>query len=76
MNLPAFSEFTRSIDFQKLAYDLESFATPDLKKSSDLFSQEQYAFLTNSFTTMSLALLQQYHQWLSVQLPLCSQEEM
>lgn len=76
MELPPFPAFVQSVDFDKLKYDLSMFATPDLKKSSDLFTQDQYTFLLNSFTTMSISLLQQYHQWLSEQLRSCNQEEM
>lgn len=68
MYLPPFLEFVNSVDLSKLSYDLESIASIDLKKSSNLFTQEQYQFLTETMAAMSLSLLQQYHQWLAEQL--------
>lgn len=65
MQLPPFSEFTKSLDFEKLDYDLNSFASSNLKKPSDLFSEEQYSFLTQTMSAMLLSMLQQYHQWLT-----------
>ena len=61
----SFSEFERDINFQKLFYDMERIAPSDLKESSSLFTQEQYSFLTKTMAVMNLALLRQYHEWLS-----------
>ena len=66
--LPSFKDFINSVDMDKFSYDLAASASPDLKNASKLFSQEQYEFVTKTFATMSLALLQQYHTWLSEQL--------
>lgn len=68
MKIPSFDEFKKNIDFEKFSYDLTAMATQELKKPSDLFSADQYRFLTSTVATMSLALIQQYHQWLSEQL--------
>lgn len=69
LKIPPFSEFVQSVDMSKLNYDINRFATEDLRHSSCLFTEEQYAFLTSTAVTMQLALLAQYHQWLSEQLP-------
>ena len=60
-----FSDFKKSIDFNKLAYDMKMLSLEKLIQSSNLFTQEQYAFLTETTAVMSLALLQQYHEWLN-----------
>lgn len=69
MNLPSFDKFKESIDFDKLDYDIERHSTPLLKQSSSLFTQEQYTFICQTMAALNLAMLQQYHQWLSEQLP-------
>lgn len=68
MKIPPFADFKQSIDFEKLTYDLTAIATQELKESSTLFTADQYRFLTSTVATMSLALFQQYHQWLAEQL--------
>lgn len=68
MKLPSFNDFVQSVNMSEVSYDINKFASEDLKHSSDLFTQEQYTFLTNTMVTMQLALLAQYHQWLSEQL--------
>lgn len=65
MKMPPFSDFIKSVDLDKLSYDLELHASSVLKDETNLFTQEQYEFLTATFATMSLTLLRQYHQWLS-----------
>lgn len=65
MNIPPFSDFLESFNPEKLSYDLELHASSVLKDETNLFTQEQYEFLTATFATMSLTLLRQYHQWLS-----------
>lgn len=69
MTLPPFSEFAQSIDFEKFGYDIERLAPKDLLQSSNLFTQEQYDFMCKTMVTMNLAIFQQYHQWLTEQLP-------
>lgn len=69
MLLPPFSAFIEQFDLTKFSYDLKEFAPQDLKKQSSLFSQEQYQFLCETASAMSIALLQQYHQWLAEQIP-------
>lgn len=69
MKLPAFSDFLRSVNMDEFNYDISRFASAELKQSSDLFTQEQYSFLTQTIATMQFALLAQYHQWLSERLP-------
>lgn len=64
MKIPSFDEFVKQVNFSALSYDLARFAGDDLKHSSDLFTQDQYNFLTQSYAAMSLALLQSYHEWL------------
>lgn len=68
MEIPPFSDFVRSVDFNKLSYDLESIAPAELKESSSLFTEAQYSFISNTVAAMSLSLLQQYHQWLAEQI--------
>lgn len=68
MKIPPFSEFIKSVNMSEISYDMNRFATDDLRQSSDLFTQEQYTFLTNTMVTMQVALLAQYHQWLSEQI--------
>lgn len=68
MKIPPFADFKQRIDFEKLGYDLAAMATKELKEPSNLFNAEQYRFLTSTVATMSLALLQQYHQRLAEQL--------
>ena len=61
----SFSDFQNSFNFDKLNYDLNSLAVEELKKENELFTQDQYAFLTKTIAVMSLALLRQYHEWLN-----------
>lgn len=68
MKIPPFADFVQSFDFEKLNYDLDAMSEKELKKPTDLFTTEQYRFLTSTVAAMSLALLQQYHQWLAEQL--------
>lgn len=69
MKLPPFSDFTNSLDMDKISYDLEAFSPMELKQASSLFTQEQYSFIAKTIVTMNFAFLQQYHQWLIEQLP-------
>jgi hypothetical protein len=62
--LPPFSEFLSQLNVDSFSYDIAQFAPEDLKDSSDLFAEEQYAFLMKSYSAMALALLQSYHLWL------------
>lgn len=68
MMLPPFSKFIEEFDHDKFAYDLKQIASSDLSQSNNLFSQQQYDFLCKTSSTMAIALLQQYHQWLAEQL--------
>ena len=58
-----FSDFQKSIN--KLDYDMSKLADKSLLQSSDLFTQEQYNFLTKTTAVMLLGLLRQYHEWLN-----------
>lgn len=60
-----FSDFQKSINFDKLNYDMSKMADKSLLQSSDLFTQEQYDFLTKTTAVMLLGLLRQYHEWLN-----------
>lgn len=60
-----FSDFQKSINFDKLDYDMSKLADKSLLQSSDLFTQEQYDFLTKTTDVMLLGLLRQYHEWLN-----------
>lgn len=62
--LPPFSDFLSQLNVDSFSYDIAQFAPEDLKDSSDLFTEEQYAFLMKSYSAMALALLQSYHLWL------------
>ena len=68
MKLPPFSKFSETVDFDKMGYDIEQLSPPALRKPSSLFTQEQYTFMCQTMATMNLAMLQQYHQWLSEQI--------
>ena len=68
MDFPAFSEFSKTVDLEKLGYDIERLSPPALKNPSSLFTQKQYTFMSQTIATMNLAILQQYHQWLAEQL--------
>lgn len=63
--MKSFSDFQKNVDFDKLAYDVAKTASDTLKQPSELFTQEQYAFLTETVAVMSLSLLRQYHEWLN-----------
>lgn len=60
-----FSDFQKSINFDKLDYDMSKLADKSLLQSSDLFTQKQYDFLTKTTAVMLLGLLRQYHEWLN-----------
>lgn len=60
-----FSDFQKSKNFDKLDYDMSKLADKSLLQSSDLFTQEQYDFLTKTTAVMLLGLLRQYHEWLN-----------
>lgn len=63
--MKSFSDFQKNVDFDKLAYDMAKTASDTLKQPSELFTQEQYAFLAETVAVMSLSLLRQYHEWLN-----------
>ena len=63
--MKSFSDFQKNVDFDKLAYDVAKTASDTLKQPSELFTQEQYAFLAETVAVMSLSLLRQYHEWLN-----------
>ena len=65
MQIPPFDNFVKNFSFEKLSYDLNFSASKILKESSSLFTEEQYQVIASTIATMSLALLRQYHQWLS-----------
>nr|DAZ57655.1 MAG TPA: hypothetical protein [Caudoviricetes sp.] len=44
---------------------MSKLADKSLLQSSDLFTQEQYDFLTKTTAVMLLGLLRQYHEWLN-----------
>lgn len=69
MNIPSFYDFMRSIDIEKIKYDVSQFSAPELKENYNPFSKEEYALITNTNMAMIMAVLAQYHQWLSEQLP-------
>ncbi len=75
MKIPPFEEFVEQFNFSSFSYDLARISGDDLKHSSDLFTQDQYDFLTQSYAAMSLALLQGYHEWLSEKLQLLPPED-
>lgn len=60
-----FSDFQKSINFDKLNYDMAKMADKSLLQSSDLFTQEQYNFLAKTTAVMILGFLRQYHEWLN-----------
>lgn len=62
--MKSFSEFQKTVNFSKLKYDISQIAPESLLQSSNLFTQEQYDFLTKTNAVMLLALLRQYHEWL------------
>lgn len=66
--LPSFADFLSQINMDSFSYDINRFSTEDIKQPTDMFTNEQYAFLMKSYSAMSLALLQSYHSWLTEQL--------
>lgn len=52
----------------KYVYDLAACAAPELKELSQDFTQAQYTLICQTVAAHSLALLQQYHQWLAERL--------
>ena len=64
----SFSEFVKQFNWNSFSYDLEKYSPDALKQSSDLFTQDQYSFLMQSCSTMFLAILRSYHEWLAEQL--------
>nr|DAJ03961.1 MAG TPA: hypothetical protein [Caudoviricetes sp.] len=66
--LPSFADFLSQINIDSFSYDINRFSTEDIKQPTDMFTNEQYAFLMKSYSAMSLALLQSYHSWLTEQL--------
>ena len=67
-SLQTLADLLTQIKMDSFSYDVARFSTEVLKKSSDLFTKEQYAFLMKSYNAMALALLQSYHSWLNEQL--------
>lgn len=65
MKLPPFEDFKKQINFDTLAYDVQRFSCGAFNSPSDLFTQEQFSFLTLACASMSSALLQSYHEWLA-----------
>lgn len=68
MRLPSFLEFLASVNLNSLNYDIDKFSTAELKTPTDTFTEEQYKLLCKTNITMFFALLQQYHEWLEIQL--------
>lgn len=66
--LPSFADFLSKINIDSFSYDINRFSAEDIKQPTDMFTNEQYAFLMKSYSAMSLALLQSYHSWLTEQL--------
>lgn len=64
MKLPAFQCFLDEFNCTKFDYDLARLASPDLKKPSDLFTEEQYSFIIKTILSLLRAFLAQYHEWL------------
>lgn len=68
MNIPSFSEFLASINSNSLNYDIDKFSDAELKAPTNTFTEEQYKMICKTNITMFFALLQQYHEWLEIQL--------
>ena len=58
-NVPTFSEFLSQFNFDSFNFDVDKFATNDLKDSSKAFTEEQLKLIFKANMTMFLALLQQ-----------------
>lgn len=65
MNIPSFAEFRAQIDMEAAAYDFEQALSAFIAGGSLPFSAEQVSALASCSVAVSLALLQQYHTWLS-----------
>lgn len=66
--LPAFTDFLKSIDQEKFGYDVELFLRMRGYKGSRLFSQSEQEDILHFTAATFLAFLQDYHIWLCEQL--------
>ena len=65
MNFPSFADFNAQIDIESATYDFEQALAAVIAGDSLPFSAEQVSALASCSVAVSLALLQQYHTWLS-----------
>lgn len=65
MNIPSFADFKEQIDIESATYDFEQALAAVIAGDSLPFSAEQVSALASCSVAVSLALLQQYHTWLS-----------
>ena len=65
MKIPSYSDFKAQLDIEAAAYDFENALTAFTAGNSLPFSAEQVSALASCSVAVSLALLQQYHTWLS-----------
>ena len=65
MNIPSFADFKEQIDIESATYDFEQALAAVIAGDSLPFSSAQVSALASCSVAVSLALLQQYHTWLS-----------
>lgn len=65
MNIPSFADFKAQIDTEAATYDIDQALAAVIAGNSLPFSAEQVSALASCSVAVSLALLQQYHTWLS-----------
>lgn len=66
--LPPFDEFVKTFDFDKLSYDLNAITSGSLSERQDALSPEQQRLVATMAVSSALALMRQYHAWLSQRL--------
>ena len=65
MNIPSFADFKAKIDIESATYDFEQALAAVIAGDSLPFSSAQVSALASCSVAVSLALLQQYHTWIS-----------
>lgn len=75
MDLPKFEEFKKQINLDSAAYDFNTLISAAMTSGTVPFTPEQIYALAACSVSAALALLQQYHTWLSETLQSSQPEE-
>lgn len=69
MNIPAISDFFRTIDKEEFMHDIARiYSTEKMKADYNPFTKEQYELIIDTSCVLTQAILAHYHQWLCKQL--------